>query len=189
MARTRFEDDPRDDDVPAPPGRSGGGGLLVVLLVAGALLVVVVCGGGLAFLFVARTAVREQQAEVNERQAAIAAANEAEVREEVAKAGAAKAGPGAAPVMSRKEFEAAVRGKKPDEVAAAVGRPDETREQVPEPGRVLKPDGRDTGERPTLRFDWWVFRGRVRDEATGKPYAAVRVRFGPDGKADRIEYP
>jgi hypothetical protein len=34
-----------------------------------------------------------------------------------------------------------------------------------------------------------VFRDRVKDDATGKPYATVRVRFGPDGKADGIEYP
>src|SRR4051812_3331181 len=105
MPRTRFEDDPRDD-VPAQRPRSGGGGLLVVLLVAGALLVVVICGGGLAFMFVARTAVRDQQAEVAERQAAIAEANAAEVRAEAAKAGPAQGGPGATPVMSKKEFEA-----------------------------------------------------------------------------------
>src|SRR4051812_24324304 len=60
IPRPRFEDAPRDDDVPAQPPRSEGGGLLVVLLVAGALLVLIVCGGGLAFLFLARTAVREQ---------------------------------------------------------------------------------------------------------------------------------
>jgi hypothetical protein len=72
MSRTRFEDDPRDDS-PARPARSGGS-LLVVLLAAGALLVVVVCGGGLAFLFMARTAVRERDAAVAERQAAVATA-------------------------------------------------------------------------------------------------------------------
>src|SRR3954462_15863375 len=73
MPRTRFEDDPRDD-VPAQRPRSGGSGLLVVLLVAGALLVVVVCGGGLAFLFLARMAVRGQNAAGAERQGAIATA-------------------------------------------------------------------------------------------------------------------
>jgi hypothetical protein len=189
VPRTRFEDDPPDDHFPARPGPAGNGGLLVVLLVAGALLGVVVCGGGLAVLLVARTAVRDQQAEVAERQAAVAEANRAEVRAEAAKAGAAKGGPGGAPVVSRKEFEAAVRGRKRDEIVAALGRPDETRERVPEPGRVPGPDGRDTGERLADRFDWWVFRDRVRNEATGKPYATVRVRFGPDGTADRIEYP
>jgi hypothetical protein len=187
MPRTRFEDDPRDDDFPARPARSGNGGLLVVLLVAGALLVVVVCGGGLAFLFMARTAVREQDVAVAERQEAIAEANQAEIRAQAPKAAAAK-GTARAP-MARAAFEAAVRGKKQDEVVAAVGRPDETREQVPEPGGVLQPGGRDKGEKAADRFDWWVFRDRVKNEATGKPYASVRVRFGPDGKADRIEYP
>jgi len=92
-------------------------------------------------------------------------------------------------VLSRKEFEAAVRGMKQNEIVAAVGRPDETREQVPEPGAVAAPDGRGKGERATERFDWWVFRDRVKNDATGKPYDSVRVRFGADGKADRIEYP
>jgi hypothetical protein len=183
MPRTHFEDDPRDDDFPARPERSGPGGLLVVLLVAGALLVVVVCGGGLAFLFLARTAVREQDAVVAERQAAVAEANQAEIRAQAPKAAAAKGG--ARPVMARAAFEAAVRGKTRAEIVAAVGPPDETRDGVP----VLQPDGRDAGKAVAVQFDWWVFRDRVKDEATGKPYATVRVRFGPDGKADRIEYP
>jgi hypothetical protein len=153
------------------------------------LLGVVVCGGGLAFMFMARTAVREQQVAVAEQQAAIAEANAAEVRAEAANAGAVKGGPGAAAVLSRKEFEAAVRGKTKDEVVAAVGRPDETRELVPEPGGAGRPGGRGKGDLAADRFDWWEFRDRVRDEAAGKPYAAVRVRFGADGTADRIEYP
>jgi hypothetical protein len=182
MPRARFEDDPRDD-YPARPERSGNGGLLVVLLVAGALLVVVVCGGGLAFLFMARTAVREQDVAVAERQEAIAEANQAEIRAQAPKAAAAKGG--ARPVMARAAFEAAVRGKTRAEIVAAAGPPDETRDGLP----GLKPDGRDAGQPVDIKLDWWVFRDRVKDEATGKPYATVRVRFDADGRADRIEYP
>jgi hypothetical protein len=186
MARTRFEDDPRDD-YPARPERSGSSGLLVVLLVAGGLLVLVVCGGGLAFLFMARTAVRDQNVVVAERQEAIAEANQAEMLAPAPKAAVAKAAERL--VLARKDFEAAVRGKTRDEVTAAVGKPDETRERVPEYGKVATPGGPATGEKIALSYDWWVFKGRVSNEATGKPYPAVRVRFGPAGKADLIEYP
>ena len=34
-----------------------------------------------------------------------------------------------------------------------------------------------------------MYRDRVTHEATGKPHAEVWVRFGEDGRADRIEYP
>ena len=180
MPGDRFGDDPRDDDFPHRPQGSGNG-LLVGLLVAGGLLVVLVCGGGLAFLFLARTAVREEAAVVADRQAAIQAENAAEARVAEGKAG------GMRPRLSRTDFEAAVRGKTRDEVTKAVGRPDRTREEIHEPGSVAK-EGKGAAPVVTARFDWWVYRDRVTDEATGKPYAEVSVRFGPAGQADRFEY-
>jgi hypothetical protein len=176
MPGDRFGDDPRDDDFPHRPQGSGSG-LLVGLLVAGGLLVVLVCGGGLAFLFLARTAAREEAVAVADRQAAIQAENAAE----------AKAG-GMRPLLSRKDFEAAVRGKTRDAVTRAVGRPHHTREEIHEQGPAAK-DGKDAEPVVAARFDWWVFRNRVNDDVTGKLYAEVRVRFGADGRADRIEYP
>ena len=180
MPRNRFEDDLRDDDLPHQPERSGSG-LLVGLLVAGGLLVVLVCGGGLAFLFMARTAVREEAAAVADRQAAIQAENAAEARVADGKAG------GMRPVLSRKDFEAAVRGKTRDEVTKAIGRPDHTREEIHEQGPAGK-EVKDAERVVTARVDWWMYRDRVSNEATGKPYAEVRVRFGPTGQADRFEY-
>ena len=57
------------------------------------------------------------------------------------------------PVMLRKDFEAAVMGKTPDEVLAAVGRPDET---VQMPGE-----------------DTWFYRGKVKDPITGNVSTAI----------------
>jgi hypothetical protein len=182
MPRTRFEDDPRDGDVPHRPERAGNG-LLVGLLVAGGLLVVLVCGGGLAFLFVARTAVREEAVAVREREAAIRAENRAEAQMAEAKAAGGVAGMA---LRSRKDFEGAVRGKTRDEVTKALGRPAHTHEEIHELGPV-GPEGRGAGV-VAARFDWWVYRDRVTDDATGKPFAEVRVRFGPTGLADRFEY-
>ena len=82
--------------------------------------------------------------------------------------------------FTRKQFEDKVRGKTREEVIAAVGRPDETREKVA--GEDLRPAGG-----ALLQYDWWIFRGRVMNDATAKP-SQVAVRFNYDGKADRFEY-
>jgi hypothetical protein len=81
-----------------------------------------------------------------------------------------------------------VRDKTRNEVVAAVGRPNETREKVLQYGPVFA-GGKDTGERVPYYFDWWIYRDRVVNEGTGKPYPAVRVRFNENGKADLIVYP
>ena len=86
--------------------------------------------------------------------------------------------------MSRKAFEAAVTGKTQDQIIAAVGRPDDTRERVP--GGSYNAGA---GMKLTFTFDWWVYHNRVINDATGKPYPTVAVRFAMDGKADRFEYP
>jgi hypothetical protein len=89
--------------------------------------------------------------------------------------------------MTRKAFEAAVRGKTPEQVTAAVGRPDDTREKVP--GETTFIPGPFGGQSITYGFDWWVYRGRVINEATGQPYRAVAVRFGDGRRVDQFEYP
>jgi hypothetical protein len=90
-------------------------------------------------------------------------------------------------MLSQQDFERKVKDKTQKEVIAAVGRPNETRERVLEHGPVFE-GGKDTGERVPYHFDWWTYRERVINAATGKPYPAVRVRFNEDGKADLILY-
>jgi hypothetical protein len=103
---------------------------------------------------------------------------------------AVAAGPAARTgVLSRKDFEAAVRGKTKEQIIAAVGRPDDTHTQR-EDVKVVTATGEDTGRRMGhVDFEWWVFRGRVLNDATGKPYPEVAVRIGGSDKADLIEYP
>jgi len=97
----------------------------------------------------------------------------------------AEAGPRLpAGVISRQEFEAAVRGKTRDQVTAAVGRPDETREKVP-----AGTYNAGLGQKLTFTYDWWYYKGRVMNDATGRPYAAVGIRFGGGGTVEQIEYP
>jgi hypothetical protein len=186
MPRARFEDDPRDDDFPARRGRSNSG-LLIGLLVGGGILVVLVCGGGLAAFFFARTAVREREADARAEVQAVRQADRRVVADAAERA-VPNPQPADRPLLSRKDFEAAVRGKTRDQIIAAVGRPDETREQT-ERGKVLTPGGRDTGERiGSWTVEWWVYRDRVANDATGKPYPTVRVRIGPQETGDMVEY-
>jgi hypothetical protein len=91
---------------------------------------------------------------------------------------------GSLKLMSKKEFETAVGGKTRDQIAATVGRPDETREKVRGESFNTGPAGN-----ITWVYDWWLFHDRVLNDATGRPYAVVAIRFNYDGKADRVEYP
>jgi hypothetical protein len=179
MPRRRYEDD--DDYLPEPPRRSNPG--LVVGLVVGGAVLALVAVGGLAVLFFARaSAVRDEAVAARDAEAKRVGLGD----EEAARRGRELAREKAAPAMTRSEFEKAVRGKTQAEIIAAVGRPDDTRENVP--GETLRGAG-PLGGNITFNYNWWVFRNRVMNEATGKPYATVAIRFGHDGKADRFDYP
>jgi hypothetical protein len=52
------------------------------------------------------------------------------------------------------------------------------------PGR----GGPGTGPNVGWPADFLLYRGRVRDDATGRVYAEAAVRLGPTGLADRVEY-
>jgi hypothetical protein len=188
MTRTRFEDDDRDDSH-HPPRPSNAP---VVLLAVGVLVgLLVACAGGAVWVLGV-----QRQREVRAADERIVAAVGAERRRLAAEKEAAdqvERGPaprvvGDRPRLGRTAFEAAVRGKTRDEVARAVGRPDHTREEIHEPGPVAE-KGKHGGPVAADRFDWWAYRDRVTNEATNKPYAEVRVRFGADGRVDRTEYP
>jgi hypothetical protein len=182
MPRDGFGDQ-RDDyaDDPRPPrSQSSNSGLIIGLLVGGGLLVVLVCGGTLAYLFMAHAPARQQPAATVRAEAI-----PAEHAPDPAALGPARAN---RRVMSKVDFESAVRGKTRDEITAAVGQPNLTRKQVPEKAKVARPGGQDTGEQITFYYDWSEFHNRVINPDTGKPYPVVKVRFD-GGKADRIEYP
>jgi hypothetical protein len=177
MPRRRFADDDRDD---GPPDRSRNNTplLLTLLLGGGILLLVLVVGGGLvAYLAIGRAKARADAAYAR-AEAAEAAARAPDFREPDLHGGAAAnvppvAAPPARPVLSRQDFEAAVRWKNGDQIIAAVGRPDDTRD----------------GGGVTTKFEWWIFRGRVMNPATGKPYPVASVQMEYGKQTGRIEYP
>jgi hypothetical protein len=186
MPRTSVDDDDRD----GPPPRSANTPL--VLLFGGvAVVAVLVIGAGAVWVLGVQ---RQREVRLaDERIAAAVRAEQQRLAAEKEAAGRAERGPaprvvGDRPRLGGKDFEAAVRGKTRDEVTKAVGRPDHTREEILEGGRVAQ-DAKDAGRAVAARFDWWVYRERVTNDATGKPYAEARVRFGADGRADRIEFP
>ena len=189
MSHPHFEDEDRDS--PRRPSRSSStptalivvGGLLIVVLVA--------CAGGVWWLLGF-----QRQRDVQVADERIAAAVRAEQQrlagekvEGVPDLGPAPRVVGDLPRRGRAEFEAAVRGKTREQVVAAVGPPDDVQERVYVEERPPGRGGPGTGTKRGWFADWLVYRGRVTDDATGRAYAQVRVRFGPDGKADRIEYP
>ncbi len=153
-----------DDERPAKKGN----GLAIGLAIGGGVLALLLVGGcivGVVFIRGAKKVV--EQAESKEQAAG----------------GAAKVEPKAGTprkVISRKEFEAAVSGRTRDQITAVVGRPDDTKDNVPGQGGV---------GRVTFTYNWWYFWDRVANEATGKPYPIVAVRFNANGIADRIDYP
>ena len=181
MSDSRFEDD-RDHPTPTPRGV----GPIILLLAAGAVTVVLVCAGGAAWLLWF-----QRQRDVRAADERIAAAVRAEQVRLAGEKGAPEREVGPAPrvvggrQLGRREFDAAVRGKSRDQIVAAVGPPEDVRERVYVEERPPGPRNRVHG----WFADWLVFRNRVTDDATGAVYAEVRVRIGPDGKADRIEYP
>jgi hypothetical protein len=178
MAGDHFDD---EDDVyghtspPAKPRKATNSALLVAMMLGGALLVGLLLCGGLMFLF--RGAMPPEPP--------VKVADAVAVRPDNAPDGQMQPTRKRSATLSRKEFESKVQGKTRDEVMAAVGGPDAMQMSVPggdEPG------GGDAGGLvPAVH--WWVYRDRVVNEATGKPYPTVRVRFNDSGKVDRIEYP
>jgi hypothetical protein len=172
-----------------PPLSPQGRIVVLSILIFGVVLVCGLAGAGALLVFKARLA-RESEQVAREAQAKAAGLGDegaAKRGRELAK-GQTDGKADARPPMTKKEFEAAVRGKTKDQIITAVGRPDETRENVPQQSRQTTPDGVGAGPGPTFHFDWWVYRGRVMNEATGRPYAEVRVRIGPAGVADIFEY-
>jgi hypothetical protein len=180
-------DDYRDDFSSDRPRKTTNPALVVGLVLGGVLLLVLLVCGGFAAVFLFRGADAPPAMAV--QQAAVA---DAAIRQPDPVPGPEPAmpEPGATKpaTLSRKDFEGKVRDKTRNEVIAAVGRPNETREKVLQYGPVFE-GGKDTGERVPYYFDWWIYRDRVINEATGKPYSAVRVRFNENGKADLIAYP
>jgi len=182
-------DDYRDDFSAERPRKTTNPALTVALVLGGGLLLgLLVCGGFVAvFLFRGADAPAPMAAQ------RVDVANPAAMRP-------AEPQPGLDPVpaepeagatnpapLSQQDFERKVKDKSRKEVIAAVGQPNEIREKVLEHGTVVV-GGKETGERVPYIFDWWTYRDRVINEATGKPYPVVRVRFNEDGKADFILY-
>jgi hypothetical protein len=180
-------DDYRDDFSSDRPRKTTNPALVVGLVLGGVLLLVLLVCGGFAAVFLFRGA--DPPGPMAVQQAAVA---DAAIRQPDPVLGPEPAVPDAGATrpttLSRKDFEDKVRDKTRNEVIAAVGRPNETREKVLQYGPVFE-GGKNTGERVPYYFDWWIYRDRVINETTGKPYSAVRVRFNENGKADVIAYP
>jgi hypothetical protein len=181
MPRRRLDDDDdyADDMDPRPGRRSSGTGLVVGLVVGGALLALLLVIGAGALFFARTAAVRQE---------AVAARDDESKRvglgdEEAARRGKelARERGGAAKAYTRAEFSRLVTGKTGDEIIAAVGRPDETRKNVP--GETKR-----DGVIVTETHDWFIFRDRVLNDETGKPFWSAEVRFNAKGRADRIDY-
>jgi len=180
-------DDYRDDFSAERPRKTTNPALTVALVLGGVLLVGLLVCGGFAAVFLFRGAdppppMVAQRANLD-NPAAMQPADPLPNLDPVM----AQPEPGATkPVaISQQDFERKVRDKTRKEVIAAVGRPNEVREKVVEHGTVVV-GGKETGERVPYQFDWWTYRDRVINEATGKPYPAVQVRFNENGKADLI---
>jgi hypothetical protein len=176
----------RFDDDDEPRTRQSNSPLIVILaLVAAFLMLVVVGGGTAAYVMVSRA----RHAEAVARAEAAESAARAQGRQVVNPMGEQleRVQPAPARILTKKEFEAAVVGHTKDEIIAAIGGPDDTREKILATRVPGAGPGRVSGV--SFSYTWCVFRNRVLNDDTGKLYASVAVRIGPEGKGDLTEYP
>lgn len=175
--RDRDHDDDFGDDRPRPK-RKGNAGLIIGLAIAGGLLLLLIAGAAAVGIYFLGKRNAGPNGGPVAAQAAVPAGGHAEPAP-------AEVPPGKR-VWSRNDFAVAVEGKTKDEVIAAVGRPDETKESVNDP-LIIRGNAKFAPREIERLYDWWLFRDRVMNAITGKPYARVLVRF--DGnKADKVIY-
>ena len=182
MSRRRLDDDDDyadDMDPNSDRRRSSSAGWVGGLIVGGVLLALLLIIGVGALFFVRTAAVRQEAIAARDAEAKRVGLGDEEAarrgRELVREKG------GVAKTYTRDEFRRLVMGKTGDEIVAAVGRPDDARKDV-------AGETRRDGVIVTENHDWWEFRDRVLNDATGKPFSRAAVRFNNKGQADRLDY-
>ena len=128
---------------------------------------------------------RGPEVAVAERQAAVAEADQAEVRAEAPRPRRPRAG-GAAPVLARTALRGGGAGEDEGRGRAAAGPPDEGARGARAPRG--SPAGRPgQGQAAAARLDWWVFRDRVRTRRRASPTPPSGSGSGRrEGRPDRV---